>query len=202
MAAPEPGTAPRGSSIRIGAFLLAFVAAGAARSEAASDIINTRHNLSVSGPGSVRALTETRVCIFCHTLYNAAPAAPLWNRSIEPTVYTVYASPTLKAGPLAQPTGPTKLCLTCHDGSIAVAAVLNPAEGIPMANGGVIPTGGLSNFGLDLSGHHPVSFPYSAALPNPELVSPPPPGSPGTELPRCTARPATTRTTTRTAGSS
>lgn len=138
-------------------------------------MLNTRHNLSASGPGPVVALTETRVCVFCHTPHNATPMSPLWNKEIEPQVYSVYSSPTLKSGPLDQPRGPTKLCLTCHDGTIAMGTVVNPVGGISMAGGGSLPSGSLSNFGLDLSGHHPVSFSYSAALPNAELVSTPPP---------------------------
>ncbi|MBK7975444.1 MAG: hypothetical protein IPK07_19895 [Deltaproteobacteria bacterium] len=151
---------------------LALVLAGSAR--ATSDIVNTPHNLSVSGTGSVRALTETRICVFCHTPHNAAPQSPLWNKDLGARIYTVYTSPTLQAGPLAQPTGPTKLCLSCHDGTIAMGAVLNPSTGISMTSGGLFPSGSLSNFGLDLSGHHPVSFPYQNALPNPELAPTPP----------------------------
>jgi predicted CXXCH cytochrome family protein len=147
----------------------------AAEAQLAADIVNTKHNLSVSGPGPIRALTETRICIFCHTPHNAAPLSALWNKDIEPQVYTVYASPTLKAGPLPQPSGPTKLCLSCHDGTIAMGAVLNPAGGVSMAGGDRFAPGSLSNFGLDLSGHHPVSFPYHDALPNIELASSPPP---------------------------
>ena len=142
---------------------------------ASSDMINTKHNLSVSGPGSLRALTETRICIFCHTPHNATPLSPLWNKDLDPQVYAVYASPTLRAGLIPQPSGPTKLCLSCHDGTIAMGAVLNPTGGIGMAGGSTLPPGSLSDFGLDLSGHHPVSFPYHVSLPNAELASSPPP---------------------------
>jgi predicted CXXCH cytochrome family protein len=165
---------------RISMTLLALVLLGcelvpAVGAQTAADIIYTKHNLSVSGPGPVRAMTETRICIFCHTPHNATPLSPLWNKELEPQAYTVYASPTLLAGPLPQPSGPTKLCLSCHDGTIAMGAVVNPAGGITMAGGTTLPPGSLSNFGLDLSGHHPVSFLYHAALPNAELVSSPPP---------------------------
>ncbi|MBP9143861.1 MAG: hypothetical protein KBF21_06345 [Thermoanaerobaculia bacterium] len=135
---------------------------------------DTKHNLSVTGPGPITAQGETRICIFCHTPHNAAPDSPLWNREIEPQAYTVYASPTLGAGVLPQPSGPTKLCLTCHDGTVAMGAVLNPPGGIAMSGSDNLPPGSLSDFGLDLSGHHPVSFSYSASLPNLELQPLPP----------------------------
>jgi hypothetical protein len=166
-------TAPKFHPGRVGVVALAALLL-CRPGEGDSDIATTKHNLSVSGTGSVRALNETRICVFCHTPHNATPLSPLWNRQIEPKVYTVYTSPTLRADPIPQPSGPTKLCLTCHDGTIATGAVINPRGGIAMTGGGLLPPGGLSNFGLDLSGHHPVAFPYGSALPNPELVAPPP----------------------------
>ncbi len=137
-------------------------------------MMDTKHNLSVTGPGPIQAQGETRICIFCHTPHNATPDSPLWNRELEPQVYTVYASPTLGAGVLPQPSGPTKLCLSCHDGTVAMGAVLNPPGGIAMAGADSLPPGSLSDFGLDLSGHHPVSFSYNASLPNLELQPLPP----------------------------
>jgi predicted CXXCH cytochrome family protein len=158
----------------VGALLLGSGLARPASAQTPSDIVETKHNLSVSGRGVIRAATETRICVFCHTPHNASPLSPLWNKELEPRVYSVYASPTLQAGPLPQPSGPTKLCLSCHDGTIAMGAVLNPTGGIAMAGSGTLPPGSLSDFGLDLSGHHPVSFPYHAALPNAELEPAPP----------------------------
>jgi len=129
---------PTKRSSRLAAVLACVWVVGYATSvltQTTSDIVNTKHNLSVSGPGTVRASSETRICVFCHTPHNATPSSPLWNKDIQPQVYTVYTSPTLRAGPLPQPTGPTKLCLSCHDGTIAMGAVVNPAGGITMAAG-------------------------------------------------------------------
>ena len=163
-------------------FAFLFLACGLAGSlgvasllaQTAGGMLYTKHNLSVSGPGPIQAQGETRICIFCHTPHNAAPDSPLWNRELEPQIYTVYASPTLGAGVLPQPSGSTKLCLTCHDGTVAMGAVLNPPGGIAMSGSSTLPPGSLSDFGLDLSGHHPVSFSYSASLPNVELQPSPP----------------------------
>ncbi len=154
---------------------LTWIAAAAVQAQTPSDMVHTKHNLSVSGPGPIRAVSETRICIFCHTPHNASPQSPLWNKDLEPRTYSVYESATLRSGPLPQPSGPTKLCLSCHDGTIAMGAVVNPASGIAMAGGDTLAPGSLSNFGLNLSGHHPVAFPYHAALPNTELLSSPPP---------------------------
>lgn len=174
--------APERRSRRVALLLLACGFAGLAGTQStpplpaqtAGGMQDTKHNLSVTGPGPINAQGETRICIFCHTPHNAAPDSPLWNREIEPQAYTVYASPTLGAGVLPQPSGPTKLCLTCHDGTVAMGAVLNPSGGIAMNGSDTLPPGSLSDFGLDLSGHHPVSFSYSASLPNLELQPLPP----------------------------
>lgn len=134
--------------------------------------MNTKHNLSMSGPGLLyKSSSESRVCIFCHTPHNSAPDTPLWNKEMKANNYSVYTSPTLQAGkynPLPQPFGPTKLCLTCHDGTIALGTVLGGQNlGLSASLTDVSP----SYFGLNLSAHHPVSFPYSASLPNPELAN-------------------------------
>ncbi len=133
-------------------------------------IINTKHNLSVSGPGPIKALTETRVCVFCHTPHNATPSTPLWNRDLEPTNYNTYQSSTLTAT-IPQPTGPTRLCLSCHDGTIALGNVLG-GENIQLTQE---LTGRASLLGTDISDDHPVSFPYHDSLPNSELRPSPPP---------------------------
>ncbi len=147
--------------------------------DAKTGIVNTKHNLSVTGPGEVKALTETRICIFCHTPHNAAPQTPLWNRKLDPINYTLYSSSTMNAVP-SQPTGPTRLCLSCHDGTLALGAVLwpkDPLTGLPLK---IAMTKGItdraSHIGknLNLSDDHPVSFSYYASLPNPELVPTPP----------------------------
>jgi predicted CXXCH cytochrome family protein len=170
---------PRGASALAAAFVGLLVLAASsdprpAWAQTTADIQNTAHNLSTSGTGTIRALNETRICVFCHTPHNSTPMTPLWNRELQPRVYTVYTSPTLTASPLPQPTGPTKLCLGCHDGTVAMGTVMNPASGIAMAGSDVFGPGSLSNFGLDLSAHHPVSFSYQASLPNPALAPSPP----------------------------
>jgi predicted CXXCH cytochrome family protein len=174
------GAARRFERLAALALALGIALSPAARAQTGAKITGTKHDLSRYGPGGARALGETRICIFCHTPHNAAAASPLWNKGIEPQTYQVYTSPTLKVaqklGALPQPSGATKLCLSCHDGTIALGGVLNPSGGIAMSGGGTIPSGSLSNFGLDLRGHHPVSFRYADSLPNPELVSSPPAG--------------------------
>jgi predicted CXXCH cytochrome family protein len=138
-----------------------------------SSIINSKHNLSASGPGTVRASTEAEICIFCHTPHNAAPVQPLWNRNTPANAYTVYSSNALQAKP-GQPTGASKLCLSCHDGTIAVGSVISRDQPIQMAGGITTLPPGASNLGTDLSDDHPISFRYDLDLlaKNAKLKSP------------------------------
>jgi predicted CXXCH cytochrome family protein len=130
----------------------------------AGTIINSKHDLSVAGPGSVRAVTEAGVCIFCHTPHHSTGEQPLWNH-VMPTAtnYIVYSSPTLKAV-VGQPDGASRLCLSCHDGTVAIGMVNSQATPIEMQGGVTTMPVGPGNLGTDLSGDHPVSFVYDAAL--------------------------------------
>src|SRR5581483_279692 len=136
-------------------------------------VVNSPHNLSASGPGAIRAAAEQEICIFCHTAHNSAPIQPLWNRNVPVNAYTVYTSSSLQAKP-GQPTGTSKLCLSCHDGTIAVGSVLSRSQPIQMAGGITTLPPGHGNLGTDLSDDHPISFRYDEALVtrNPKLRPP------------------------------
>jgi predicted CXXCH cytochrome family protein len=129
----------------------------------ASDIASTKHNLSTSGSGSVIALNESRICVFCHTPHNANPAAQLWNRNEPGATYTPYSSSSMEATP-GQPTGSSKLCLSCHDGTIALGEVLSESAPIQMHGGVTTMPPGRSRLGLILRDDHPISFAYTSAL--------------------------------------
>ncbi len=147
------------ASILAVVFLLFFSFVGLS---SAQDVRNSPHNLSASGPGSIKAATEDKICIFCHTPHSASPQAPLWNRRDPGGAYQTYDSSTLKVAP-GQPSGASRLCLSCHDGTIAPGEVLSRVAEIEPAGSRLIPPG-RSRIGLDLSDDHPISFPYSAAL--------------------------------------
>lgn len=178
--------------------LLAFGLVGLITSVAAqSNIRATKHNLSSTGTGSVKATSETQVCVFCHTPHGATISgkAPLWNRTVNAAQsYVRYSSSSLDAdviadGFSAQPGGSSVLCLSCHDGMIALGNVnvlngasLNPASGVQDillsgtagtagAAGATMPPGSYGansgftrNLGTDLSNDHPISITYNDAL--------------------------------------
>lgn len=124
--------------------------------------MNTKHNLSVNGPGTVKAVTESEICIFCHTPHNSRPNSPLWNRNDPGSNYTLYSSSTMKALP-SQPSGSSILCLSCHDGTIALGSLYNRASTVSFSTGSNMPVG-QSNLSTDLRNDHPVSFVYDNGL--------------------------------------
>jgi len=125
-------------------------------------IVNTKHNLSVNGPGTYKATGETEICKFCHTPHHTSTAKPLWNHSAPSTVYTLYSSSTLNAT-MGQPDGTSILCLSCHDGSVALGSVTSSSTAIDFGANAYI-AAGKTNLGSNLSDDHPISFPYTSAL--------------------------------------
>src|SRR5262245_61255919 len=117
-------------SLCLCASVVAFLLLSPRPASADDRVINSKHDLSSQGPGPVRALGESQVCIFCHTPHNASPAAPLWNRANPESHYRIYSSSTTQAR-VDQPGGPSKLCLSCHDGTIALGMVISRETPIP-----------------------------------------------------------------------
>lgn len=130
---------------------------------AQQSVLDSKHNLSATGPGEIRAAVEQEVCVFCHTPHSSALKRQLWNRQSPTVPYTIYQSSALDAEP-GQPTGSSKMCLSCHDGSIALGSVLSREQVIRMAGGITTLPPGSSNLGSDLSDDHPISFPYDSLL--------------------------------------
>jgi predicted CXXCH cytochrome family protein len=111
---------------------------------------------------------DGQICIACHTPHNADTTvtdAPLWNHTLPTVTYTLYASPTFN-GAVTQPTGVSKLCLSCHDGTVAVDSFGGTTGTTMIATAG--------NLGTNLKKSHPISFTYNAALATAdgELVDP------------------------------
>jgi predicted CXXCH cytochrome family protein len=90
-------------------------------------------------------------CNGCHTPHNAEtlPGVPLWNGSETTSTFTMYSSDTFQGIIDGQPSGDSKLCLSCHDGANPDFLWINPEH----------------TFGGDnLANSHPISFVYDSAL--------------------------------------
>jgi hypothetical protein len=117
------------------------------------------------------------LCNFCHiahkttaVTYPANVGPYLWNHTLSTvTTYGVYSSTTFNSystdiadlGPLNTSTNITvsNLCLSCHDGTVAVDSwyepVLSTSGTMFMPNTATL---------KDLTGTHPVNFTYNSAL--------------------------------------
>ena len=194
----------RSSIVMIGLFLI-FVFGS---HSSAGTIKGSKHDLSASTGGiSDKSTDETQVCIFCHTPHGARPAVPLWNRAVSAggMTYSMYSSTSMQASPSFGDTGdpgdmellggPSRLCLSCHDGTISIVNIINrfPNDSPPsMGSGneldadGSLADAGSANIGeaslggsvADLSNDHPISFVYSSSLASSdgELYDPEDPG--------------------------
>jgi len=126
-------------------------------------IANSKHDLSVHSPSAVRAVDEEEICVFCHTPHKAKPQTPLWNRHSPTTHYRIYRSSTTDAR-IDQPSGPSKMCLSCHDGSLALGLVLSRPATDPITMTMHKLGAGPTNLTNDLSDDHPIGFRYDRAL--------------------------------------
>ena len=148
----------------------------------AQTVVDTPHDLSTSSGSGGATTNVDRVCVFCHTPHQASAANgqyPLWNHTLNAgATYTVYSSPTIDAtdlsdiGPVTAGTAPVSaLCLSCHDGAVAVHSLYNPPNevtSVTITAGGNVDANGFMTgtpmLGTDLSDDHPVNFTYDTAL--------------------------------------
>ena len=179
--------------IAIGSVLVFGTIAIAADNVPGAGIRNTSHNLSLTGPpGYVESEEQAgldRICIYCHVPRNAGEFdgsllhVPLWNRTdTVATVFTAYVSSNDSSGspqdqstaiyPAFAPGAVSRLCLSCHDGSIAKnkyglllfsssnSLILNSPKRIGVQNY----TSGRAEYGFNtfFSAQHPIGFDYES----------------------------------------
>ncbi len=144
---------------RVVALISSLLVGGSAH--AVGNIAETVHNLSVTGPGQFKSLNEDRICIFCHTPHSAVPEAPLWNRRSSGSIGDQRR---LTGASSAQPGGPSAVCLSCHDGTIALGDMVSNLREAAVRDNDLRGTflTGRSNLGTDLSNDHPVAIRYES----------------------------------------
>lgn len=127
---------------------------------------------------------RAEICRVCHVPHDHDRAAQfftnglLWNHEVSAQTFTMYSSASIDGAQSAQPDGTAKLCLGCHDGTVAIDEFDNKA----IANGGaggtvfmgavdsgfVIPGASVTP---SLQGTHPISIVYDNVADN-ELRAP------------------------------
>ena len=111
-----------------GVLILAAVALGGTIELSRHDLsaFNIRGFGSESGPMTGGVFNDYReTCIYCHVPHGSAGAAPLWNRQLpDQEGFQMYSSPNFDSKGSMSPDGISLACLSCHDGTIAVDAVI------------------------------------------------------------------------------
>jgi Doubled CXXCH motif (Paired_CXXCH_1) len=143
--------------------------------------------VTLSVPGFVKDSGE-RLCAFCHTPHhavavtdagaNSADTLPLWSHAVTIVNYSPYMSTTftpkggktMSADPL---TGPSRLCMSCHDGLTAVDSyygLLNNHIMTPLVSP---PYPGMPVIASNGSKSHPIGFAMTDVIPGyPGATSP------------------------------
>jgi predicted CXXCH cytochrome family protein len=129
------------------------VLAVTAKAQVSGDVLGS-HNLSLSGTSPVKGALDP--CLFCHVPHSGVQTSngALWSQTLSSQVYKSYGSTTLHNSS-QQPMlgGDSSLCLSCHDGTVAVGQTV-PSGQIQMS-GNMFPA---DKFGTDLQGSHPFSL--------------------------------------------
>lgn len=146
-----------------------------------------------------------RICVYCHAPHNTmskdqAAAAqityfPLWNHDTTTSLYTMYTNGTdmpsntshqsqamayLQAANSTRPGSVSRLCLSCHDGTVSTNAygAYNGASSHGDATAkNIKDVPGIQYYliggtnGTDLSNHHPIGFPYANASVDNEIAA-------------------------------
>ena len=177
----------------LGTIALCAMSAGmacAASGDPGTGIYYSPHDLT-HGPGggggfpSLLGWTadpQQRLCAYCHTPHHANQIkygeneyVPLWSRAISKGEYTPYASATfsvmggttLASDPLI---GPSRLCMSCHDGVTAVDNYYGKVDGfVKLTNSGTtyqtMPVVGNSTPVANGSMNHPIGFMMTDVIP-------------------------------------
>jgi len=162
-----------------------------------SYVIGSAHDLTYGTWSGATSPSTSSVCYFCHIIHktstgslaSTSPGAYLWNHALSATAaYGVYSSDSFNALMTAAGTSPvsdlggatvsswnvSNLCLSCHDGTIALASfyAAGPSGFLPASGATFTPTGGTAITNLagtaaqisDLTRSHPVNFQYNSNL--------------------------------------
>ncbi|MBD3867894.1 MAG: cytochrome c3 family protein [Acidobacteria bacterium] len=124
-------------------------------------ILDSAHDLSTGTTG-----IGSEICVFCHTPHQAQAVSPLWNHTLSSATYVMYGSgsTTLQNAPTIFDGGDnviSALCLSCHDGTVAVGSIAHNYDNTAGANlngYGVITGDG--NVGTNLANDHPINMTY------------------------------------------
>lgn len=167
--------------------VLAFAFTGLIVGTADAKVANSWHDFSTNswtwsaagtgaGDGDLLDSATTQMCVFCHHPHRTAGGGTiftnmvLWNQVNQNASYATYNATTSASinGPASTlsfsgEAARSYLCMACHDGDIAVdALVAAPGDGSNIATAYTLGTGaGKGNLGSSLEDDHPVNILYN-----------------------------------------
>jgi len=160
----------------------------ATQGDPGTGVLGSVHDMRGKQVGAVDLGGNDRVCAFCHTPHHAYQGSnpsdyyPLWSRQLDSTQFTPYVSSTINASDWASDIaiGPTRLCMSCHDGSIAPDqhyGVNGTANGLTESNAGFNDPNWFAGPGVGggaarLTNDHPVGFNYDLVAVGPATGNP------------------------------
>ncbi len=171
-------------------YTMAYAAAGSN----GGGIVGSKHDMNVflTTNGGVKD-TDTRTCAYCHTPHHAAAPGqtvdvtlvglngnpdttvtyeaytPLWSRTLQNGGYAQYVSasfnPTVDGKFYDPMAGPSRLCMSCHDGNIAVDSYYGKTGTVTQLGDDQMNYFGSNHFAIGLNSglgnDHPVGFVYN-----------------------------------------
>lgn len=127
-------------------------------------ILGSPHDFSAES-WNVKPSDPNAVCSACHTPHHADNTmAPLWSHTTTAATFTMYNNANVAVASLqttvdAQPAGPSKACLSCHDGTVAVNSYGGSVQG-----GSAVTITNRANLTTDLTHSHPISLTYDPSV--------------------------------------
>jgi predicted CXXCH cytochrome family protein len=109
------------------------------------DIVGSAHDFS----GTSWAGGE--ICKPCHTPHFASDIGYLWAHTLSTQTYTLFDGSTSSAGGVDELDKYTRMCLSCHDGTVALNDFHNGGGPLIYIDDG-------AKIGVDLSNDHPVGI--------------------------------------------
>lgn len=142
------------------AILLAMIVVAA---PAGAQITSSKHDLTTLAD-AVTKKYDGQICVYCHTPHNATTTSvALWNKSLAgmPTFTMYYTAGTGPAGNTrdAAPGQASLACLSCHEGTIAIDAIVNEPVTPTGTGGGIMNNinAGAAALGTSLTNDHPIA---------------------------------------------
>jgi hypothetical protein len=129
--------------MKLRTYALACIALVGLAGTANAQITNSMHDFSSY------AWSGGEICKPCHTPHFAQPSTvsyALWNHDLTTATYTMFGGTSGTA--IADLDSSSRLCLSCHDGTVALDS-FGGASGTNYIPGG-------ANLGTDLSNDHPI----------------------------------------------